>query len=239
LDIVLPCYNPSADWGDKILQALTKIRTELPLVDLNLILVNDGSEKALEVHILEQLERVVALHYINYSVNRGKGYALRMGVAASKADVCIYTDVDFPFEEHSLIEIYRKLHESSADVVLGVRDEQYYATVPRFRVAISKGLKFFIRMFLRLPVSDTQCGLKGFNLKAKKYFLSTTIERYLFDLEFVYTLARNTEVRTISHDVVLKGGVVFSKMSFRILLQESGSFLMLLIRHLKNKIWIF
>ena len=78
---------------------------------------------------------------------------------------------------------------AGADVAVGVREEAYYAQIPPARRWVSRLLRRLIRHVLRLPVDDTQCGLKGFNETGRHLFLRTT-KRYLFDLEMLFMAAR-------------------------------------------------
>lgn len=84
-----------------------------------------------------------------------------------------------------------------------------------------------------MPVTDTQCGLKGFNQKGKDMFLQTKINRYLFDFEFIYNVCRNKSLQYQTVEVQLKENVVFSKMKFKILLQESFNLIKVLLKPIK------
>ena len=130
---------------------------------------------------------------------------------------------------NSFLAVYESLKNGS-DVAIGVRDENYYDNVPKVRILISKTLKWLIRNFLRLPVSDTQCGLKGFNQNGKAIFLKTTIDRYLFDLEFVFITAKVKTLSLIPVIVELRPGIIFSNMNFKILAQEGRSFFKIFVK---------
>ena len=80
---------------------------------------------------------------------------------------------------------------------------------------------------LRLQVTDSQCGLKGFDNAGKSIFLETKIERFLFDLEFLL-LAKN-RVTVTPVPVVLREGVVFSKVGWKILATEGRNFIRLFL----------
>lgn len=224
LTIVLPCYNPSQGWESNVLEEYRLLKAALPLEHIQLIIMNDGSTvKVSEESIsLFATEGVV---FIQRDVNYGKGFTLREGVQQALADKIIYTDIDFPYTHNSFLAIYNALKQ--ADVAIGVRSEAYYANMPKARVYISKTLRFFIRKFLSIPTDDTQCGLKGFNIKGKYVFLQTKINRYLFDLEFVFLSAR-TQLSIAQVPVELKSGIVLSKMRGFILLGEGMNFLRIL-----------
>ena len=72
-----------------------------------------------------------------------------------------------------------------------------------------------MRKVLSMPVTDTQCGLKGFNKKGREKFLATTINRYLFDFEFIYASCHDPAIKTGTVSANLKNNVVFSNMKIK------------------------
>lgn len=238
LDIVLPCYNPQSDWAETVANSWSSLQKALPQTNLNLILVNDGSPAEKLQGGLEYLEgSIPEMIYVDSQPNRGKGYALRQGVKAAQSELVIYTDIDFPYREESFLELYEKLRKEGYDVVAGVRDEKYYENVPGARKRISKLLRWMLRTFLRLQIADTQCGLKGFNQKGREVFLQTRIKRFLFDLEFIFLSSNDSDIRLAPCKVRLKEGVVFSKMNWGILLNESLNFSGIFFRGLWRRIF--
>lgn len=230
LDIVLPCYNPQQGWTQSILHSFEKIQSALPGTEVRLLVVNDGSAKDIHADISFLREKIPHLLVEQYADNRGKGYAVRKGVEQTNADVVIYTDIDFPYKEKGLLVMYDALQKNQCDVALGIRDEHYYDNVPPARRVISKLLKSIIRFTLRTPTADTQAGLKGFNKKGKEIFLKTSINRYLFDLEFIWLAARQKDLRITCIPVQVKSDVVFRKMHFSILFREGLNFLRIFLR---------
>lgn len=230
LDIILPCYNPLEGWETRILESMKTLEQSLKGVELYLYIVNDGSSKNIDKAAIEKLNSQISnFQFIEYQENRGKGFALRTGVLEARNELCIYTDIDFPYEMDSFLAVYDCL-KSGVDVAIGVRDENYYDNVPKVRILISKTLKWMIRNFLSLPVADTQCGLKGFNKKGKAIFLKTTIDRYLFDLEFVFIAAKAKTLALKPVIVELRPGIIFSNMNFKILAQEGRSFFKIFVK---------
>lgn len=233
-DLILPCYNPLPGWAGNILVSVARLREALPDAEPHIVLVNDGSLRGIEAPDLDLLRASLPhFTYVSYNDNQGKGYALRQGTAHARHPLCLFTDIDFPYEEASMATLYRILSGPEVDIAAGVRDDGYYASVPPARVFISRSLRFLTRQLLRLPVSDTQCGLKGFNQRGKALFLRSQTKRYLFDLEFLYLAARQQGLRVRAVPVRLKPGVVFSRMSPQILLTEGRSFVKLLLGGLR------
>ncbi len=220
IDIVLPCYNPQTNWYTELLH-FHQIAKERYAI--RYILVNDGSvnselEKALPALEAEEINFIT----ISYSENKGKGFALRQGVLASQSNWVIYTDIDFPFTNNSVIDVIERILTNESDVVAGNRDAMYYRNkMSFFRKLLSKSFRFILKHLLRMKVTDTQCGLKAFNAKGKEEFLKTRINRYLFDFEFIYRCGKKNSIRILPVAVELKPNVEFSKMKIKILLQET------------------
>ncbi len=229
LDIILPAYNPLPGWEEIVIGRFQSLVKALPDVKIRLFIVNDGSLRLDENQSEALLKEVIPdLQWISYKENRGKGYALRQGVKKSSADFVVYTDIDWPYTEESMIGVIRTL-AGSADAVIGKRDENYYTHLPPARRRISRLLRSFNAKLLRLKVDDTQAGLKGFQKNVKEIFLSTTIDRYLFDLEFIYLISAKKEIKVIGYPIALRPGITFSKMNRKILFQEARNFV---------KIWV-
>ncbi|MGB1104154.1 MAG: glycosyltransferase [Crocinitomicaceae bacterium] len=226
--MVLPCYNPPAGWEKVVVESVKELEIKAG-ISIDLILVNDGStERVEEDHINHINNQIAQFAYIDYPENRGKGYALRKGVAAAKNDFIIYTDIDFPYTSGSFLTVFEKLKEGN-DVVPGHRGKAYYDNTPFMRKLISKFLRWTLKTFLRLPTDDSQCGIKGFNRVGAAVFRDTQIDRFLFDLEFI-KLSAKRKVKIQKAPVELKPDVVFSSVSLKILARESMNFVRVLFR---------
>jgi glycosyltransferase involved in cell wall biosynthesis len=231
LDLVLPCYNPAEGWARSVISHIAALQQLLPDTILFIYLVNDGSTQGVKPEDIELLKNTFAnFTYLRCPRNRGKGYALRLGAQASQHAFCIFTDIDFPYCPESLVQVYHALQKQKADIAVGVRKQAYYDDVPGIRTSISKLLRFFNKRILRLPVSDTQCGLKGFNQLGRQLFLSTKTDRYLFDLEFMLLASRSPGLQLVPVQVNLRQGIQFRKMGLGLLLAEGKSLLHILSR---------
>ena len=191
-----------------------------------LIVINDGSARNVATDNFKRLEALLPdVRIVTYAENRGKGYALRQGVAAAEGDFYIATDTDFPYTYESMRRIVETLLKKGG-IAAGNRDTGYYDRVPAFRRWLSKTLRWMLRNVLRQPIDDSQCGLKGFDNTGKAIFLQTTIDRFLFDLEFL--MLANGRIAVTPVPVELRPGVMFSKVGWKILAAEGRNFLKLL-----------
>lgn len=202
------------------------------LGNFEVIVVNDGSTKGISVADVAKLQSEGIIWH-EYQLNQGKGFALRAGVQLAGADFIIYTDIDYPYCNQSFIDIYNQLREGN-NVVIGIRGAAYYSHLTRTRAYISKLLRWLIKTFLQIPTDDTQCGLKGFSKEAKATFLATSINRYLFDMEFIF-LATKQKLQIATVEVTLRPEIMLSKMNWVILMQESVNFVKIFLRQLFSK----
>lgn len=230
LDVIVPCYNPPDGWEAALVQRFEAFQQAVAdqYAPVRLLVVNDGSPRnATPAHFKQLLTLMPDAQVVTYVRNRGKGYALRQGVGASGAAYQVVTDADFPYTVESMVRLVQVLRQQGG-IVAGNRDTAYYERVPRFRRWLSKLLRWMLRRVLRQPVDDSQCGLKGFDAAGRAVFLDTTIDRFLFDLEFLM-LANDEGVRVTAVPVHLREGVVFSKVGWRVLATEGRNFLSLLL----------
>lgn len=236
LDIILPCYNPIDGWEKTVLNGYKKICYLLPETKIQIIIVNDGSNKQISEESWSYLKKNIPhLQIKNLPQNKGKGFAVRKGVQLSESDLQIFTDIDFPYLEQDLVNIYQKLCEENCDIVIGHRSTNYYNNVPLSRTLLSKAFRQAIKRLLNLPVTDTQTGLKGFNKKGKAIFVSTTINRYLFDLEFLFLASHQKDISISTQEVTLKDNVQFSSLNPKILFTESFNFSKILVEKILKR----
>ena len=227
ISIVLPAYNPPVGWTQKTVASLKYLQSALnnPLIEI--IVVNDGNKKWDNTarHVLSTTNNLC--HFLTHEVNKGKGEALRTGVAAATGKIIVMTDIDWPYTMDSVVNIISSLRNGN-DVALGHRDEQYYKDMPMERQVISKVLRTLNARLLNLVSDDTQCGLKGMQQTVKHLFLRTTTQRYLFDLEFVKIVSRKKELKVSIVSVTLRPGVAFTTMRLGVLIIESLNFFKIL-----------
>jgi glycosyltransferase involved in cell wall biosynthesis len=222
LSIVLPCYNPPTNWQIQIVQFLENIQSDIA-GELELIIVNDGCTTIEEKDLSILQDSIPNFTWISYEKNKGKGYAIRQGVKAAKGNIIIYTDIDLPYTKKSFLEIYQTLYNSEYLIAVGIKDAEYYNRSPYIRKMISKLFSTMIKKVIQLSITDTQCGLKGLSYKAKTLLISGSIDRYLFDLEFIYKAEKeNYSLKTIP--ISLREGVIFSPVRFKIIMVELWNF---------------
>ena len=225
LSLILPCYNPETAWVEKILYYYEELKENLSETELFLIIVNDGTRRTISDEEINKLRnKIKNFNYYSYNINKGKGFALRYGIARTVTSSIIYTDLDFPYTTDSICSIANLLADN--DVVIGIKNDDYYNNVPPWRRRISKWLQRMIGFFFHsIITTDTQCGLKGFKGKAKDIFLATRVNDYLSDLEFIVNISREPDISFVLKKVQLRDNVRFSRVSVITIFRELMNFL--------------
>lgn len=94
---------------------------------------------------------------------------------------------------------------ASADMVIGSRDiheDGYHGYTP-LRRFISRTYRALLRGFFALPVTDSQCGIKGFTAAAAEHiFREAECDRYAFDFELI-SLAARAQLRIEEYPVCI------------------------------------
>lgn len=221
LNLILPCFNPIQGWEIRVCKHLISLQILLDDTIIEPILINDGSISGVEQKHFDYIkEKFPPVHIIQYAENQGKGFAVREGFKIATAPFIIFTDIDFPYIEADFIQLYRKLQSGDIDILVGIRQADYYQQTPWYRAIISKLLKYIIGNFLSVKITDTQGGLKGFSQQGRQILLKTTINRYLFDLEIIKIGSNTNGIKMEAMPVELRKDVQFASLSMVIIRRE-------------------
>lgn len=230
IDIIVPFYNPADNWEEVCTKRWEELETALKdKCSFKLILVNDGSSKDVRDDIEKLKSRIPTLEYYTYKNNKGKGGAIKYGLQYAESGHYLFTDIDFPYSLNSMKDIIDYYQNGNADIVAGKRSSDYYKQIPIKRRIISRALRFGNRVFLRLPFSDTQCGLKIFNEKGRNIFLSTITNRFLIDIEFL-KLASKAKLKLDNQIVYIRDGIELSEVKTGKLFKELYHYIRLILK---------
>lgn len=190
LSIIIPSYNEATRLPGSLERIASYIRRQRPNTEV--IVVDDGSTDKTAA-VAEQFRGKIAdLQVLSNGVNRGKGFSVRRGSLAAKGNIILFTDADLsaPIEEAE--KLLQALNDH--DVAIGSRaiDRKLIeAHQSAFREFAGILFNKIVRVILRLPFVDTQCGFKAFRReRCQIIFEQQTIEKFGFDPELLY-LARH------------------------------------------------
>lgn len=191
LSIVIPAYNEA----ERLPTLLADLKSFLSTSswDYEVLVVDDGSSDETSAHLERAINSWPKLRSISYHPNRGKGYAVKQGVLASKKEIILFMDADGSTPPAEANKLLSKINQGF-QVAIGSRAIPGATTTLQARAH----RKFLGRLFnsvvnfLVLPgIYDTQCGFKAFRSSAAKWLFSIQrMERYSFDIEVLYLARR-------------------------------------------------
>jgi glycosyltransferase involved in cell wall biosynthesis len=230
IDLIVPCFNPREGWHENFLEQFRALERAVEYMSIHCILVNDGSTIKIKSSEIEHIQNnISSFKYISLEKNQGKGSAIRSGLLHCKHDLFMFTDVDFPYFPEFAKTMIEHIENDHYDIMIGHRPAAYYKQIPILRRILSKSLRNLIKLVMNIPVADTQSGLKVFNRKGFDALLSTTIDGYLFDLEFI-RIAAQKNLRIGSTELIMRPEIIQPQMSISALLQESQNFIKILLK---------
>lgn len=152
-----------------ISHTISGISGELEPLDIGweLILVNDGSADGTVEICRREAEGDSRIKLIDYSPNRGRGYALRRGFAAAAGDFVVSIDADLTYSPDHIVRIWRELKQSGADIVLGSAYMKGGRTinVPFKRLLVSRLGNMILGLALPGSLRTITCVLRGYRRK--------------------------------------------------------------------------
>lgn len=188
--IVIPAYDEAARLAGPLEQIISYLRREQP--DSEIIMVDDGSldETAVVAQSVLANYPHVPSKVIRYEKNRGKGYAIKIGLQAARGDIALFSDADLSTPIEEMPKLVNPIRDGDIDVAFGSRalDRSLIGThQPWRREQGGKVMNLVIKTMSGLPFYDTQCGFKAFNMKKFRPLLDVmTVDRFGFDVEFIF-----------------------------------------------------
>ncbi|MCF3137283.1 dolichyl-phosphate beta-glucosyltransferase [Streptomyces olivochromogenes] len=192
LSVVVPAYNEEERLGPT-LTAITRYLGdgEGRWGEWEVIVADDGSTDGTGDVVTALGHPGVQL--VTSPRNRGKGHALRLGVAASRGRRVLVTDADLaaPIEE---LERLDKALSGGHSAAIGSRSVPGAAIGThqhRVRELLGRAGNFLIRATAVPGIRDTQCGFKLFEGdKAREVFAASRLEGWGIDVEVLQQFRR-------------------------------------------------
>lgn len=188
LSIVIPAYNEM----NRIRQTLTDVINWIKEKDypIEVVVVNDGSTDKTE-EVLKEYHSLSNFKVISYKNNKGKGYAVKVGMLESRGEIRLFMDADNSTRiEH--FDLMVPLFKRGCDVVIGSRNWKDIegAEQVKSQIFIKRWMgylgNYVVRRVLALPFYDTQCGFKAFKEHAAVLlFRELKTYGWAFDMEIL------------------------------------------------------
>ncbi len=185
LSVIVPAYN--CQTIDRDLLSIKKYLDELAR-SYEIICVVDGVKNENDkTSDLAKSVRGPGIKVFPYKDNRGKGYAIRFGMARARGGIIAFIDAGSDLSASGIGLALEHLKWYKADIIIGSkRHHASRVAYPWRRVILSFFVQRATRIFFDLDVSDTQTGLKVFRREVlEKVLPRLLVKRWAFDLEIL------------------------------------------------------
>jgi dolichyl-phosphate beta-glucosyltransferase len=202
LSVIIPAF----DEVDRIAATVTRVVGYLDQQPYRseLIVVLDGGRPG----ALNEAKRAASgradVTVLDNEVNRGKGFSVRRGVAASRGRYVLFADADLSLPIEGADQFIGAL-QAGADVAIGSRmvpGSRESGRRQPFRQSLGRMFNWIVRAIAVPGIQDTQCGFKAFDgSAARALFKCQRTDGFVFDVE-VLRMARRRSLRIVEVPVL-------------------------------------
>ena len=168
LTVVIPCLNEQ-ETLPKFVKNIISVQGQLPAVEIELLLVNDGSQD-LTLSLMRELVQIYpeSIEYLSFSRNFGKEAAIYAGLQHAKGEWVAIMDADLQDPPQLLVEMYQVLQDPTVDVVEAHRSTR--EGEPALR-------SFFANSFYKIynAICDTQLGTGARDFRMMRREVAQTV----------------------------------------------------------------
>lgn len=190
LSVIVPAYNCKTI--DKDLSFI-KLYLDLLKRPYEIICVVDGVKNGRDkTRINAEKMRGKDVKVYFYKKNKGKGYAVRYGMARARGGIIAFIDAGSDLHAKGIGMALEHMKWYDADVIIGSkRHKASKVDYPWQRKILSYIVQRVTKFFFGLNVSDTQTGLKVFRREVLvKVLPRLIVKRWAFDLEILSVASR-------------------------------------------------
>jgi len=185
LSIIVPAYR-KANSIAKDLASIAKVASQIRY-PAEIICVVDGFEDHTFAAASALTKTHPYLRVVGYKTNKGKGHAVRFGMAKSHGRIIAFIDAGMEINPNSLSMILEHFEWYAADIIVGSKRHPVSKVNWTFRRKLfSYVYQLINRLLFGLKIKDTQAGLKVFRREVLEAVLPRLIvKRYAFDVEIL------------------------------------------------------
>jgi dolichol-phosphate mannosyltransferase len=159
VSILIPVYNEARTLAKVISRVQNAALPENCTKEI--IVVDDGSTDG-SAAVLESYAQTGVMRLLRSDENRGKGAAIRMGVAVATGDVILIQDSDLEYDPNDYLALLTPIVDGKADVVYGSRFlGSAFGMTRRNRIA-NRVLTATANLLFGAKLSDLATGYKAF-----------------------------------------------------------------------------
>jgi glycosyltransferase involved in cell wall biosynthesis len=151
LSIIVPAYNEAVTIAS-VLSRLQSISLPCPR---EIIVVNDGSRDGTRA-ALDAVPLAADLTVVHSTENRGKGHAIRTGLAKARGTIIAIQDADLELDPAQLADLVQPILDGRTSVVYGSRFLAGRPVAPRLTIVANRMLTAVTNLLYRSSLTDME-----------------------------------------------------------------------------------
>jgi len=190
MSIVIPAFNEEP----LIEQCLIETSQAMQRMGFayEIIVVDDGSTDKTADLVRDAATSIPNVRLFSQPTNAGKGGALHLGATKARGNLIAFLDADLEIHPNQLADLHTTLFTTRSGAAIGSKHHpQAQVDVRLVRYLLSLAYSHVVRLAFRLPVHDTQTGLKLFERAPLQQALARTqVKGFAHDLELLVCITR-------------------------------------------------
>jgi glycosyltransferase involved in cell wall biosynthesis len=150
LSVIMPCYNEQ-DTLPQILEAVRAVD-----LDKEIVAVDDCSSDNTYQILQAEAAEDPRLRIVRHPTNRGKGAAVRTGIAHALGEITIIQDADLEYDPNDYYELVKPIVDGRVQVVFGSRFMGRHTGMYFWNALGNKGLTFLTNFLFNSWISDME-----------------------------------------------------------------------------------
>ena len=196
LSVIVPVYDEAARLAASLATLSDYLSTQSYRSEI--VVADDGSrDGSFDIACRAAPALSVPLRAYRCEPNRGKGYALKVGIANARGERLLFSDADLATPVEHTADLLAALEGTDGgepcEVAIGSRKmagAEVLVHQPRLREMLGKGFTGLTRALL-VDAGDVTCGFKAFRADAgRELFSLARLHDWSFDAEILFLAAR-------------------------------------------------
>jgi glycosyltransferase involved in cell wall biosynthesis len=154
LSVIVPVYNER----NTVAEILRRMRRVELAIDREIVVVDDGSVDGTD-KVLATLEDST-VRVVTHPANRGKGAAVRTGIAAARGDLVLIQDADLEYDPEDWPRLVAPILLGKTKAVFGSRYIGEREAMPVARWLADRSLALLATVLFNATITDVETGYK-------------------------------------------------------------------------------
>lgn len=189
LSVIVPAYKQERTIYKDLKRINEVLEENIP--NYEIICVVDGELD----NTLKEAKKLQSskIKVFSYKTNRGKGYAVRYGMARAKGDIIAFLDAGMDINPSGIPMLLEHMYWYDSDIIVGSIRHSASKVIgyPLKRKIYSIGYHLLTRFLFNLKITDSQRGLKIYKREVlEKVLPRLVVKQFAFDIEILAVARR-------------------------------------------------